>query len=162
MLAKGTGVRQFATRSALYSDAKEARSADVVPGMPLGSDAPGAPGVEPPMAAGHTGAAGGVGVGVGVGASLTATGVFEMVRLLTFALAAVVVTEWSLGATAPDEVDCVCGCPEPADAVDWSAVATAAIADVELVAVDNAEVELLAAIVTPPACEMDGSDEPDP
>ena len=75
MLANGIGVRQLATRSALYSDAKAARSAEVVPGMPLGSDAPGAPGVEPPIADGQAGAVG-VGVGVGVGDSLTATGVF--------------------------------------------------------------------------------------
>ncbi len=59
----------MATRSALYSDAKDARSAEVVPGMPLGSDAPGAPDVEPPMADGHTGAAGG---GVGVGSTIAA------------------------------------------------------------------------------------------
>ncbi len=77
MLANGIGVRQLATRSALYSDANEARSAEVVPGIPLASDAPGAPSVEPPMAAGQAGvgvgAGGGggdegVGEGVGVGA----------------------------------------------------------------------------------------------
>ena len=67
MLAKGIGCRQFATRIALYCDANEAMSADEVPGIPLASDAPGAPAVDPPIADGHAGAAGGVGVGVGVG-----------------------------------------------------------------------------------------------
>jgi hypothetical protein len=69
MLANGIGVRQLATRSALYSAANELRSADVVPGMPLGSDAPGAPAVEPPMAVGQTGVAGG---GVGAGSTTVA------------------------------------------------------------------------------------------
>ena len=58
MFANGIGVRQFATRIELYCEANEARSADEVPGMPLASEAPGAPEVEPPIADGHTGAAG--------------------------------------------------------------------------------------------------------
>ena len=72
MFANGIGVRQFATRIELYCEANKARSADEVPGMPLASDAPGAPAVEPPIAAGHTGAAGWVGVGVGVGRVIVA------------------------------------------------------------------------------------------
>ncbi|HEX4400960.1 MAG TPA: hypothetical protein VHZ98_06510 [Galbitalea sp.] len=62
----------MATRIALYSAAKDARSAEVVPGMPLASDAPGAPGVEPPIADGHTGAAG---AGAGAGGAGGATAV---------------------------------------------------------------------------------------
>ncbi|MDQ1547044.1 MAG: hypothetical protein QOH69_1948 [Actinomycetota bacterium] len=93
MFAKGIGVRQFATRIALYCEANDARSADEVPGMPLGSDAPGAPAVDPPIAAGHTGAGGGVGVGVGVGVTETVAGVVENVRPETSALADVAETE---------------------------------------------------------------------
>jgi hypothetical protein len=99
MLANGTGFRQFATRIALYCEAKEARSADEVPGMPLASDAPGAPAVDPPIAGGHTGAGGGVGVGVdvgvevGVGVEVTAAGVVVNVRPETLALVDVAETE---------------------------------------------------------------------
>ena len=79
MLAYGTGVKQLATRIALYWAAKEAMSAEVVPGMPLASDAPGAPAVEPPMAAGQVGVGGGGGgaggVWVGTGAEVTGAGV---------------------------------------------------------------------------------------
>ena len=89
MLAKGTGCRQFATRRALYCDANEAISADEVPGTPLASTAPGAPAVEPPIAAGHVG----VGVGVGVGTEVTAAGVVVNVRPETLTLVDVAETE---------------------------------------------------------------------
>jgi hypothetical protein len=89
MLAKGIGCRQLATRIALYCAAKDAMSADEVPGIPLASDAPGAPAVEPPIADGQAGADGGVGVGVGVGATVTAAGVVVNVRPDTSALAEV-------------------------------------------------------------------------
>ena len=93
MLAKGTGCRQFATRIALYCNANDARSADEVPGMPLASDAPGAPAVEPPIAVGHAGAGGAVGVGVGVGTTVTTAGVVVNVRPRTLALVDVAETE---------------------------------------------------------------------
>jgi hypothetical protein len=72
MFAYGIGCRQFATRIALYFAAKDARSADVVPGIPLASDAPGAPDVDPPIAVGHVGVAGG---GGGVGDEVIDAGV---------------------------------------------------------------------------------------
>ncbi len=61
MFANGIGVRQLATRIELYEAANEARSSEVVPGMPLMDEAPGAPAVLPPIAAGQvcTGAGGG-------------------------------------------------------------------------------------------------------
>jgi hypothetical protein len=65
MLANGIGARQLAMRSALYSVANDAMSAELVPGTPLASDAPGAPAVEPPIAAGQVGVGGGVVVAVG-------------------------------------------------------------------------------------------------
>jgi hypothetical protein len=90
MLAKGMGVRQFATRIALYSDANEAISPEVVPGIPLGSDAPGAPAVEPPIAAGQVGVGAGVGVGEGVGvAAVKVAGVLVNVCVVPLALVAV-------------------------------------------------------------------------
>jgi hypothetical protein len=164
MLANGIGVRQLATRSALYSDAKELRSADVVPGMPLGSDAPGAPAVEPPMADGHTGAAGG---GVGVGVTSTATGVLVKVRPLTSLLVVVVVNDFVPGVAAlddEDEDDCADpgAVADPEDVAVWLPVSTAAIADLLSEELDGAEAELLAAIVTLLACEMDGIEEPGP
>jgi hypothetical protein len=53
MFANEIGARQAAMRSALYSVANELMSAVVVPGMPLASEAPGAPAVEPEIAAGQ-------------------------------------------------------------------------------------------------------------
>jgi hypothetical protein len=103
MFAYGIGVRQLATRIALYWDAKDARSAEVVPGMPLGSDAPGAPAVEPPMADGHVGAAGCVGGGVGV--SLIAAGVVVNVRPVTSVLDAVALIDGPLVVAALVEDD---------------------------------------------------------
>lgn len=67
MLPNGTGGRQFATRIALKVWANDCRSADVVPATPSGDVRLGAPGVEPLIAAGQTGAGGGGGV-VGDGA----------------------------------------------------------------------------------------------
>jgi hypothetical protein len=87
MLAKGMGVRQLATRIALYAEAKEFRSAVVVPGTPSASLAPGAPEVEPPMAVGHVGAAG------AAGGAVTVAGVVVNVRPATAVLASVAETE---------------------------------------------------------------------
>lgn len=101
MLANGIGARQLATRSALYSVANEAMSALVVPGMPLGSDAPGAPAVEPPMADGHTGAAGAT-TGGGVGAICSVAGVVVKVRVGVDVLASVAPT---VVVVAVDELD---------------------------------------------------------
>jgi hypothetical protein len=80
MLAKGMGARQFATRSALYSAAKELISPDVVPGTPSASDAPGAPAVDPPIAAGQVGV--GVGVGAGAGAVKVAGALLKLCSLV--------------------------------------------------------------------------------
>lgn len=113
MLAKGIGFRQFATRIALYCDANEARSADEVPGIPLASDAPGAPAVDPPIADGH---AGGVGVGVGVG-TVNDAGVVVYTRPETLAAADAAETVLTgAAAEAPEvveEVDPVAAFVEP-------------------------------------------------
>ena len=162
MLAYGIGVRQLATRSALYSDAKDARSAEVVPGMPLGSDAPGAPDVEPPMADGHTGAAGG---GVGAGSTTTA-GVVVYVRVST-SVATLAADDVPRGAAAlgvdddaeDDEDE---ACDDPVDVAAWPPVSTAAIANLLSEELDGAEAELLAANVTLLAGEMDGTEDPVP
>jgi hypothetical protein len=165
MLAYGIGVRQLATRIALYSDAKEAMSAEVAPGMPLGSDAPGAPAVDPPIAAGQVGAAGAVGVGVGVGVSLTATGVLVKLRSVEPELAAVALSDVPLDVAAPvedgaeDDVEVEV---DPEEVADCAPVSTAAIADLFSAEFDNAGAELVAANVTPVACEMDGIDDPVP
>jgi hypothetical protein len=130
--------------------------------MPLGSDAPGAPGVEPPIADGQAGA---VGVGVGVGDSLTATGVFVKLWPLTSLLAVVVVNDRVADVAASDEEDDCAGAAGVADVADvvvWLPVSTAAIADLLSEEFDNAEAELLAVNVTPPAREMEGSEEPVP
>ena len=103
MFAYGIGARQLATRIALYAEAKEARSEEVVPGMPLGSDAPGAPAVEPPMADGQVGVTGCVGGGVGV--SLIAAGVVVNVRPVTSVLVAVVLNDGPLVVAALVEDD---------------------------------------------------------
>jgi hypothetical protein len=167
MLAYGIGVRQLATRIALYSDAKEAMSAEVAPGMPLGSDAPGAPAVDPPIAAGQVGAAGAVGGGVGVGVSLTATGVLVKVRSVEPELAAVALSDVPLDVAAPvedgdDAKDDVDVDVDPDEVAGCAPVSTAAIADLFSTEFDSAGAELAAANVTPVACEMDGIDDPVP
>ena len=88
----------MATRIALYCAANEAMSEDVVPGMPLASDAPGAPAVDPPIAAGQVGVGVGVGVEVGAGTAVTGAGVVVKVRPETVALADVADTVVVVGA----------------------------------------------------------------
>jgi hypothetical protein len=156
MFANGIGVKQSETRSELYSAANDARSAEVVPGMPLGSDAPGAPGVEPPIAEGQTGATGG---GVGAG-SLTTAGVVVYIGPVTVAAAAAVVVDWADGADA-----LALGAAAAEDAC--VAADTAAVTDFAPDTADNPVASLLAATelatVTPPlACDTDGTDEPVP
>lgn len=67
MLLNGTGGRQLATRMALNCTANDCRSPDVVPATPSADVRLGAPGVEPEIAAGQAGSAGGAG-GAGAGA----------------------------------------------------------------------------------------------
>ena len=167
MFAYGIGVRQLATRIALYWDAKDARSAEVVPGMPLGSDAPGAPAVEPPMADGHVGAAGCVGGGVGV--SLIAAGVVVNVRPATSELVAVALNDGPLVVTAlvealveDDDEGADAGAAGVVDVLDRVPAATAAMAVFVSDVLDNATAEVLAVKVTPPAGEMAGIEEPAP
>jgi hypothetical protein len=135
MFAKGIGVRQFATRIALYCEAKDARSADEVPGIPLASDAPGAPAVEPPIADGQVG----VGVGAGVGAAVTGAGVVVNVRPATVALAVVAETE-------------VAGAGTGAGA--------AVVAAEAVVAVVSLAVVVAAGVVLPPRSWDNASEEP--
>jgi hypothetical protein len=171
MLANGIGARQLATRIALYSEANEARSAEVVPGTPLGSDAPGAPAVEPPMADGQAGAAGGGGVGACVGGVTgaagfsSAAGVVVNVRTVVLAPASVELTDFGVVETAAlDEVafDEVDGLLDGVD-VDGVAVAT----DVAVNTCADAASEVLdareSANVRPAACGSVGvTDDPAP
>jgi hypothetical protein len=125
MFAIGMGARQFATRSELYSVAKALRSAEVVPGIPLGSDAPGAPAVEPPIAAGQVGAAGAAGAATGavnVVGALTYVCVTVVVAELAAALAAVV----AVAVTAASALDVETGAAE---------------AEVDALSADDAEFE---------------------
>lgn len=74
MFERGTGGRQFATRIALNLSAKDCRSDEVVPPTPWADVRPGAPGVEPPIAAGHAGGAGSGAGGAGAGAGCDGAG----------------------------------------------------------------------------------------
>jgi hypothetical protein len=108
MFANGIGCRQLATRIALYAAAKAFRSAVVVPGTPSASDAPGAPAVEPLIALGQVGVAGG-GVVVTGGATVAGVVVNEWSAiwaavLPTVALALVVVVVVVVGAAAALDV----------------------------------------------------------
>jgi hypothetical protein len=174
MLANGMGARQLATRIALYCDANEAMSAEEVPGMPLASAAPGAPAVEPPMADGHTGAAGaGGGVGVELGTFCSIAGVEETLRTVVVEDTVAVVDFVVVVADSVDGVAPVLAEPVPAEPAGAAepdvpvAAGVAAETEVGSSASDATVSELSDASelanVRPAAAEMDGvADDPAP